>query len=160
MKHTKKTERILDVLNSGEPDYSSISDLLNDKNYPALDEVISNGSANVAAKAIICLGLIGSEKSIKSIAFAAGSDNPVLRMAAAQALSTIKEINTNSTAVLALSKLLDDPDIGVRKFALKAVENSQLITLKEKVQRLCSNERNEGLRKLAENVLEELDFKK
>src|SRR5437764_6807886 len=105
MKYAKKMERILEVLNSDEPDYSSISDLLSEENYSALDELISNAPIYVATKAIICLGLVGSEKSINSIAIAANNDNPVLRIAAAQALSNLKGGKTNLVAVQTINKL-------------------------------------------------------
>lgn len=152
-------KRILEVLNSDEPDYSSISDILNEKDYPTLDELITQAPVHIATKAIICLGLISSESSINSIAMAANNHNPVLRIAAAQALIRIKGIKTNLIAAQTIAKLLDDDDLGVRKFALKAASASRLLNLKEKVLKICTNERNDEIKKIAQNVLKELELK-
>lgn len=157
MKHTKEANRINKLLSGDDPDYSSIVQQLSDKDYPTLNELVRGSAPRIATKAVICLGLLGSEKSLDGISFAAKSKNPVLRLTAAQALSEIKNINQLPGALQLIKELLSDEDVGVRKFTLKTIGISKLSHLKEKIGQMRSNEPNEHLRKLSHDVFGKLD---
>ncbi len=154
MPQPKKTQRIIKLLSGYEPDYSLITKKLTEKDIPTLNELVMHGSADIAPRAIICLAWFASEKSIPGIAFAAKSDNPVLRVTAAHALSSV---SNRPDAIELISGLLDDRDVGVRKFALKTVGDSKISGLKEKVGQISVNDPNEQIRKLAQLAYDRLE---
>jgi len=154
MPQSRKKERIVNLLSAYEPDYSRITAKLSEKDIPILNELVMQGPVDVAARAIICLGWLSSEKGIPAIEFAAKSDNPILRLTAAHSLGNL---SNKPGAWDLICGLLDDNDIGVRKFALKSIGHSKIPHLKEKVVQVSLSDPNEHIRKLAEHVLEKLD---
>ncbi len=152
------TEQIIKILGPDEPEYSSIVGQLNEEDYAMLKKLIKNEDITIAAKAIICLGWNGSKKSLGAIKYAAKSENPVLRLTAAQALSRIKEVNKNNKAINLISELLDDKDVGVKKFALKTIAVSKISSLKGKVKQLSINDPKEFIRSLAQKVSDKLEL--
>jgi HEAT repeat protein len=157
MKYTNKATRIITLLNTDDPDFSSIAQQLGEGDYPTLNELVKRSPAHIATKAVICLGRLGSEKSLDGISFAAKSENPVLRLTAAQALGEIKNINQLPGAIQLVNELLTDVDIGVRKFALRTIQLSKISHLKEKIDQMRSQEPNEHVRKLSQDVLGKLE---
>ena len=55
-----------------------------------------------------------------------------------------------------LGRLLDDQDVGVRKFALKSVDLGNISSLKEQVRQVNLREQNEGLKTLSQSILQKL----
>jgi HEAT repeat protein len=152
----KKIKEIIQILSADEPDYSSIASKLVEEDYEAINKLTKNRSTTIAARAIICLGYRGAEKSMDAIVSAAKNNNPVLRLAAAQALSKMKGVSSSPYAVKLLDDLLDDKDIGVKKFALKATGNVSIPTLKKKIKKVSESDQNNNIKKLAQSVLEQL----
>ena len=154
MPKSSKKERIEMLLSAYEPNYSHIAATLSEKDIPILNELVKRGRVDVASAAVICLGLISSEKAIPGIEFAAKSDNPVLRLTAAH---TLGSLSNKPGALDLINGLLHDDDIGVRKFALKSISHSKIPHLKEKVQEVSRSDPNENIRKLAQHVIDKLE---
>lgn len=150
----KKKERIVKLLSGYELDYTDIAPKLSEKDIPILNELVMHGSGAIATRAVICLSWFPSEDAIRGIEFAAKSDNPVLRLTAVRTLSGL---GNRPGVVDLISTLLDDKDIGVRKFALKAIGSSKIPGLKEKVKQVWLNDPSDQIRKIAEQVYEKLD---
>jgi len=157
MRYTKAASRIITLLSSDDPDFSSIVQQLSDDDYPTLNELVKHSAPHIATKALICLGLLGSEKSLDGISFAAKSKNPVLRLTAAQALSEIKNINQLPGAIQLIMALIVDEDVGVRKFALRTIELSRMSDFKKKIDQMRCNDPNEHVRKLSQDVFGKLE---
>ena len=157
MRYTNKATRIITLLNTDDPDFSSIAQQLGEDDYPTLNELVKRSPAHIATKALICLGKLGSEKSLDGISFAAKSENPVLRLTAAQALSEIKNIHQLPAAIKLINELVTDVDIGVRKFARRTIQLSKISDLKGKMDQKRSGEPNEHVRKLSEDVFGKLE---
>ena len=152
----KKIKEIIQILSADEPDYSSIASKLAEEDYAAINKLTKNRSSAIATRAIICLGPRGSEKSMDAIVSAAKSNNPVHRLAAAQALSKMKGVSSNPDAVKLLDDLLEDKHIGVKKFALKATGSVRIPALKEKIRKVSQSDQNDRIKKLAHSVLDQL----
>jgi hypothetical protein len=71
--------------------------------------------------------------------------------------SALQYLSNKPGALDLICGLLDDNDIGVRKFALKSIGHSKIPHLKEKVVQVSLSDPNEHIRKLAEHVLEKLE---
>jgi HEAT repeat protein len=157
MRYTKEASRIVTLLSNDDPDFSWIVQHLSDDDYPTLNELVKHSAPHIATKALMCLGRLGSEKSLDGISIAAKSKNPVLRLTAAQALSEIKNINQLPGAIKLITELLNDEDIGVRKFALRTIESSKISHFKEKIDQMRCDEPNEHVRKLSQDVYGKLE---
>ncbi len=147
MPHTK--EEIIKMIDLDEPDYEQIVKKLSADDVPVLTELTKSTNVSIAVKAISCLGLMNSEKAVSGIQPAVSHPNPVLRVAAAHAL---RNAATVPAAVQLIDRLLDDADIGVRKFALKTVSHANISSLKNKVQAMNARESTEAMKTLSQDV--------
>jgi HEAT repeat protein len=167
----KPVKEIIRILSADEPDYSSICNKLTEEDYLTVKKLTKHRSLAIATRAVICLGWEGSEKWLDGIITAAKSDNPTLRLAAVQALGKIKGAGRNSEAVDLIGMLLNDKDLGVKKFALKttgavgsqesmletASENpADIFKLREKIKEISEGDQNDRIKKLAQDVFEQL----
>lgn len=147
MPHTK--EELIKLIDLDEPDYPSIVAKLSLEDIPLLIELSKDPNLAIATKAISCLGMMNAEKAVVGIQAAVVSANPVLRVAAAHALRNSAAL---PSAVRLIDKLLDDSDIGVRKFALKAVNHANIKSLKAKVEKMNVKENTELMKNLSKEV--------
>lgn len=148
MAHTK-TE-VIKMINLDEPNYVSIMKKLSHDDVPVLIKLSQDKNPSVATKAISCLGLWNSENALKGVLKAAKHTDPMYRVAAAHAL---KNMSTLPGAVKVLDALLDDEDVGVKKLAMKSIPLSPDIQLKKKLEVLSEQDANEYIRKLATEML-------
>jgi HEAT repeat protein len=146
-------DELIKMINLDEPDYPEIVSKLTQDDIPILVELTTANNPAIATKAISCLGLMKSAKALQGLESAAKHPDPVRRIAAANSLRNMTTVQ-GSTQVL--EKLLDDTDIGVRKFALKTVEAGNVSALREKVRAISLKEANPTLKSLSENVLQRL----
>lgn len=151
MAHTK--DELIKMINLDEPDYPEIVARLSKDDIPLLNELATDPNPAIATKAISCLGFMNDERAMIGVEKAAKSSNPVLRVAASHAL---RNMSSMPAAERVLDKLLDDDDIGVKKFALKTVEASKFSGLKEKVRQMHSKESNEHIKNLSKQVMDKL----
>src|SRR4030095_4707804 len=126
----KQRKEIIRLLSGDEPDYSSIISKLTKDDYETINRLAKHRSTAIATRAIICLGYLGSENLMDGIVAAAKSDKPLFRLTAAQALSKMKGLSSNPTAVKLITDLVNDTDIGVRKFAVKTAGVAEIPDLK------------------------------
>ncbi|UFH57643.1 HEAT repeat domain-containing protein [Spirosoma sp. KNUC1025] len=143
---------LIKMINLDEPDYQSIVKKLSTDDIPTLVELSNDPDPAIATKAISCLGLMQSEKALAGLVEIVKHPDAVRRVAVANSL---KNMTSEEGVVPLLNKLLDDHDIGVKKFALKTVESGNLSPLKEKVRQM-QQEANTTLKALAQQVLQKL----
>jgi len=91
-----------------------------------------------------------------SIASAAKSEYPALRLAAVQALSKMKGAGKNPQVINLINGLLDDKNAGVKKFALKTTRIAGISSLNEKIKHISEFDQSNKIKKLAEDVLQQL----
>lgn len=146
-------EEIIKMINLDEPDYEAIVKKLTADDIPILVELSKHENPAIATKAISCLGLMKNEKALQGLKDAVSHPDPVRRIAAAHSLRNMTAV---PGSVQLLEKLLDDNDIGVRKFALKTVEAGNIHSLKEKVRVINQKEVNPALKTLGESIFQKL----
>lgn len=151
MAHTR--EELARLINLDEPDYPSIVQQLTKDDIPLLTQLAQDPDPGLATKAISCLGLMNDETAVAGLQAAVAHQNPVYRVAAAFAL---RHAPTSATGIRLLGQLLDDQDVGVRKFALKSVDLGNISSLKEQVRQVNLREQNEGLKIMSQSILQKL----
>jgi HEAT repeat protein len=138
------TQVLARMLRSDEPDYRALArhgaQLL-----PQLRALIAGRDEDVAAGAASLAGFIGDERAIDVLRIGAQSRYTGVRVAVAAALRTLRR----PAASELLMRLLDDGDLGVRKFAIKSSVNHGDPRLQTKVAQLGARDPSPALRQVA-----------
>jgi hypothetical protein len=148
MSHTK--EQIISMINFEEPDYYSIITRFLPDDTSILVDLAQDERPVIATKAIACLGLLNDNAALNGIKKAAEHPDPIYRLAAANALKNKQKI---PEAINILENLLDDPDNGVKKFAIKSIPVSADSKLKNRLDFLSHHSSNKYIKALAKEKL-------
>jgi HEAT repeat protein len=109
-------EQVLNHLDREEPDYG-LAAQLGTEALPHLVALLQGDDEARATKAASLAGAIESRESVNVLEIAAADVRPTVRVAAAAATSRLAAPEANRI----LGALVEDPDAGVRKVALRAV---------------------------------------
>jgi HEAT repeat protein len=134
-------------LNAEEPDYPALARELGPDAGPHLRVLVTDQDDSVAAKAAYLASLLPGQ--VDTVALAARSASPLVRVAAAGAATNLGEENIEQP----LQGLLDDADAGVRKTALRSTARRRVAGLRQKVQHLQEADPEEAVRSLARDAL-------
>ena len=143
-------EQVLAQLYPDEPRFEQAAQL-GPEALPHLMQIVREGDPELASKATSLAGIINAAGSAEVVGAAAGSYDPVIRVAAAAALGNLAEM----PSPLAQS-MLEDEDVGVRKLALRSLERQQPAGFKQKAQQMAANDSHPVLRELAARVADQL----
>ena len=102
-------------LDPDEPNYAGAKSL-GPAALPFLLELVRGGDLGLGSKATYLASLIASDKSVEVIEAAAGTNEPILRVAAASGLQNLQPAHAERV----LNTLKKDPDPGVRKVMVKS----------------------------------------
>ena len=144
----KTKEEIIKIFHRAMPDYAKLIDSLEDEDYPIVESLIDDDKLYLAGKVVSYIGLLKTQKALSGLAIAAKSQKPSIKAVAAHAL---KNFTNFPKAISLINKLLDDPNVGVRKFALRTVDVAKLVIFKEKVTAFLS-ETNQRLKILSQGL--------
>ena|SRR5215207_3988955 len=111
-----------------------------------LSQMLDDEEAWLAARAVHALSRINEDKARDAIVTAAGKPRMELRVAAAASADALPP----SVSDEVLSRLLDDSQIGVRKFAIKSVSNRNSEAIRERIRQIATTDPNARLRQIAE----------
>lgn len=151
MPHSK--DQIIKLIDLDEPDYTVIVKQFTQDDVQTLIDLTKEPNVAIATKAISCLGLMNSDKAVAGMEAAAKHSDPVIRVATANAL---RHSSSLASAVKLVDGLLDDHDLGVRKFALKTVQHGKMRSLRAKVQSLSEKETSEVMKNLSGQVFQSI----
>ncbi|HSF98851.1 MAG TPA: hypothetical protein VLA55_09180 [Ornithinibacter sp.] len=107
---TVSMEEVRKVLDPDEPDYAAAAEL-GEEALPHLDQLVRGDDVMLASKAAYAASLI--QGGAETVATAADSEDPVVRVAAAAAARNLPPEQARSV----ISQLSDDGDAGIRKVA-------------------------------------------
>jgi HEAT repeat protein len=99
---------------------------------PHLAALVHGDDAMLAAKAVHLAALIGAEDAKDIVGDAARSADPVLRVAAAGAA---RHLPAEAASEIVLT-LVDDPDRGVQRIALKSIPTAASPSLRRRLEEL------------------------
>jgi len=138
------TEHLASRLLDDEPDYVGLA-RRGAQLLPALRALIGGRDETLAARAASLAGFIDDDRAASLLAIAARSSSPSVRLATAAALQTTRR----PAAVGMLMALLDDGDVGVRKFAIRSSVTHSDPRLHAKVASLGARDPSPALRQIA-----------
>ena len=150
----KTKEQIIKIFSRVKPDYSNVIDNLDDEDYPIVESLIDDDNLYLASKVVSYIGLLKPQKALSGLAIAARSQKPSIKAVAVHAL---RNFTNFPEAIGLIDKLLDDPNVGVRKFALRTVDVSKLVIFKEKVHDHSLIETNQRMKILSARVKDSLN---
>jgi hypothetical protein len=136
-------EDVVNALLPEEPDYAGAALALGADALPFLEELASGDDVALAVKGTYLAGLLPGGRGAHVVEAASGSDNALLRAAAASTARNLPETHANQLIL----PLLDDDDAGIRKLALASVPET---TTGEVRDRLADMARTESIPALAE----------
>lgn len=143
-------EEIRSRLSSIEGDAQMYVDL-GPEDVPALVYLLDDEEAWLASRAVYALARIATPEALGAIEGAGDSGREELRVAVAVSASMLP----TQTSDRVLTKLLHDPDVGVRKFAVESVSPDNEEGLRDTVRELAYAD-DEALRQKAQVRAREL----
>ena len=141
---------VIRQLDREEPIYEQAAQLGPDA-IPHLLALLRGNDSMLAAKAATLAGAINVPESDTVLELAAQHADPVVRVAAAASAKNLTRIPRSLA-----TRLLIDPDAGVRAWTLKAVEFHRPDGLRATVEELIERDPDPGLRERAREVLKRL----
>lgn len=144
-------QQVLARLDTDEPDYAALA-TLGPEIMPHLATLVRSDDPGIASKAAYLASMIDADDSTNVVEAAAASQHETVRVAAAAGLRNLSP----SRAAPAAGRLLEDPDAGVRKQALRAVADLGVSSLEPKLKKIASADPERGLRQMARQGLQSL----
>ena len=119
---------------------------------PLLDQLLQDEEAWRASQAVFALSRVPDAKAVTILSQAAADPREEVRVAVAASTSNLNPNDANSI----LLKLLNDTELGVRKFAIKAVSSAHNAAVHTKVQELETQDPIPAIRDIAKSKVQEL----
>jgi HEAT repeat protein len=145
----KTLDQVRSLLSDIEPSEQTFASL-NVEDLPQLEALLSHDEEEwMSARAVHALSRIDDPRARQAIVRASADARPTLRIAVARALPRLEA----PVHERLLDTLLDDADVGVRKFALGSVPLAVAAGTRAKIGRIAESDGSEALRALAGAVL-------
>jgi len=141
-------EQIRAILDSDEPNYGQAAGLGREA-LPLIESLIAGSDGMLASKAAYMAGVIGDSGSAAVLGRAARSPHILVRIAAAASSRHLSGADASGVLV----GLLQDPDVGVRKVALKSVPQDATPALQQQIDHLSKTAPENFLRSLSTEAL-------
>ena len=141
-------EQLRAILDADEPDYARAASLGQDA-LALIESLIEGNDRMLASKAAYLAGRMAGSGSTAVLAKAAQSSHIEVRIAAAAAARHLSGANASDLLV----ELLEDPDPGVRKVALKSVPFDATPALRRRIDHLSRTAPEAFLRSLSSEAL-------
>ena len=122
------------MLDIDEPDYAALAELAQNV-VKHLRKMAASSDESLASKAVSLAGFIGDEACIGIVGDATKSRHAVVRVAAAHAAGLLPHSPQTARVV---SKMLDDKDVGVVKFAVRAAARQSDVAVTAKAKRAAA----------------------
>lgn len=143
-------EQVINQLDREEPNYAQASQL-GEEAIPHLIILIQGEDVGLATKAASLAGIINTDQSATALEVAVRHPNPLIRIAAAASAQNLTTIPSS----LAL-ELLDDSDVGVRKWTLKSLKIRHPAGVRERVEEIIRSDLDAGIRDRARQIIDQL----
>jgi|SRR5918995_7214401 HEAT repeat protein len=127
-----------------EPDESTYANIGPD-DVPNLEALLHDEEAWMAARAVFALARIDTPEARTALIQAGASPREEVRVATASAAQLLPPVSSD----IVLERLLDDPDVGVRKFAIQSVSERNSAPVRARLHEMATAESDPALRALA-----------
>lgn len=141
-------EDVRRAIDPEEPDYERAAATLGSDALPHLAELSRSDDAMTASKAVSLAGMIGGPEALPVIERAADTGPPEVRLVAAAAAGRLGTAGED-----VLLRLLEDSDIGVRKYAVRAAPEVPSKRLRDVLEQMRESDTDPGIRNRIDEVL-------
>jgi HEAT repeat protein len=131
-------------LSAIEPTESTYAGISPDE-VPALEALLDDEEVWMAARAVHALARMDASQARRALRRASASLRPEVRVAVAAVAQSLPPRLSDHL----LERLLDDPDPGVRKFAIRSVSDQSSESVRSRLRRKSTEEKDPVLRRLA-----------
>ncbi|GAA6616453.1 HEAT repeat domain-containing protein [Scytonema sp. NUACC26] len=144
-------EQLKDQLSAIEPD-NSIYNGIGSSEIPLLEQLLQDQEVWMASRAVFALSKVPDMRAVTVLSQAVADPRQEVRVSVAASVSNLRPSDANSILV----QLLDDTDLGVRKFAVKAVSETHDASVQAKLRDLGLQDPTPLIRAIAQDRLREL----
>lgn len=137
------------LLSSDEPDYQAITLMTGPESAEHLRTLAQDQNVMLASKAVYAASLVADPAARQVVDQAAGSDDPLLRLASASALPNLPE----DARVRVAERLIDARDVGVEKLVIRSLGDALTPKLERSLSHLAENSSSETIRGLSREKL-------
>ena len=150
MPQTSIADKILEYLKQEETDYEAAAQL-GEAAIPVLKGIMQGQNEALASKAASLAGMIGGPGGTEVLEEAAKHQSDVVRVAAAAAAQKL----TTDQSERVLSRLIDDPDLGVAKLTLRSVREKNLThKFAVRIRDISDHHPQEAIKMMARSMLQ------
>jgi HEAT repeat protein len=144
-------EQLRNQLSAIEPD-DSIYGGISSSEIPLLEQLLQDQEPWMASRAIFALSKVPDIRAVTVLSQAVSDPRQEVRVAVAASVSNLRPSETNDILV----QLLDDTNLGVRKFAVQAVSETHDAAVHAKLRDLGIQDPASPIRAIAQDRLREL----
>jgi HEAT repeat protein len=144
-------EQLRNQLSAIEPDESTFEGI-GPSEIPLLEQLLHDEEAWIASRAIFALSRIADNEAVKILSRAVTDPRPEVKVAVAASVGNLKSEDSNDI----LLKLLNDTNLGVRKFAIQSVSDTHNAVIHTKLRELETRDPAPPIRDIAKSKLQEL----
>ena len=144
-------EQLRRQLSAIEPD-ESMYDGISSADIPASKQLLSEPEPWLASRAVWGLAYLNTAEAVRRLDIAARDSRPEVRVSVA---ASARRLSPRFAEPL-LVKLLDDSDIGVRKFSVLSASSRSSSQLIEKLKTIANSDVHVDLRRFAQEKLDEM----
>jgi HEAT repeat protein len=144
-------EQLMNKLSSIEPDEATY-DGIGPAEVPLLEELLRHNEAWMSSRAVFALSRVPQGAGVTVLSRAAGDARAEVRVAVAASAMNLRPNDANNI----LLRLLADPDLGVRKFAVQSVSRLHDANVLNKLRELETRDPADSIRDAAKGRLQEL----
>jgi HEAT repeat protein len=146
-------EQLRNQLSAIEPD-DSIYAGIGPSEIPLLEQLLQNEEAWIASRAVFALSRVPDIRAVTILSRIVADPRQEVRVSVAASVSNLRPSDANNI----LLKLLDDTDLGVRKFAVQAVSGTHDAAVHAKLRDLEARDPALPIRDVARDRLRELNL--
>jgi HEAT repeat protein len=147
----KTLEQLRSQLGAIEPNESTYAGI-GSAEIPLLEILLQDKEAWLASRAVFALSRIPDPKAVSALSRVAADSRQEIRVAVAASAVNLKPSDANPL----LLRLLTDSELGVRKFAVRAVSDAHNATVHAKLRALETQDPSGPIRDAAKSKLVEL----
>jgi HEAT repeat protein len=138
-------------LSAIEPDDTTFAGI-KPSDIPLLEQLLQDNEPWMAARVIFALSRLDDDRAVAAIRKVVADPRPEVRVAVAASAANLHSVQSDRI----LSALLNDPDVGVRKFAIQSISEKNKAGIRSKLQAIETQDPVSQIREHARQKRREL----
>jgi vacuolar-type H+-ATPase subunit F/Vma7 len=148
-------EQLRNQLSDIEPDENTYAGI-GVSEIPLLDQLLQDEETWMASRAVFALSRQSDQQAIKILSRVAEDPRPELRVSLAASIQNLPPTKASSNILL---NLLDDTELGVRRYAIEAVSSAHNKAVREKLREIETQDPAPAIREIAKTRIQQLHIR-